>query len=234
MTIWIQALLDPTEVAKGSENVAKAISPPPKYVFTANEETHFPPPVLRAGTPSRSRGRPPRNGSPAKSDKAGSPRKKQTKAAKAENAENARAAAAALQESLHQDMNATSASTADGENVKLELDETTQVNGDVETTTTNVKVDLPGGMAADVPPQDKIQEMMREARAAVEEARELDGEASNTSKKRKAEELDEDSDEEADAQLQPAKKARLAEQELKKERVKNRALGGLAFVLAVG
>lgn len=118
--------------------------------------------------------------------------------------------------------------------VKIELNETTQVNGDVETTTTNVKVDLPGGMAAEVPPQEAIAEMIREAGAVVEEARSLEGESSKASKKRKAEELDEESNEEADRQLQPAKKARLAEQELKKERVKNRALGGLALILAVG
>lgn len=216
--------------------MTKSITPPPKYVFTANDQTFLPPPASRGSTPARSRGRP-RNGSPAKSDKAASPRKQRaTKASKAENAANAKAAAAVLQDTLAEDTKTNAVSTrAKGEEnvVKLELSEITEVNGNIETTTTNVKLDLPGGMAADVPPQEMTQELMREAQAMVEETRKLEGGSSKVSRKRKAEELD-DSDEEGDDELQPAKKARMAKQELKKERVKNRALVGMAFTLAVG
>ncbi|KAI4254571.1 MAG: hypothetical protein LQ352_003010 [Teloschistes flavicans] len=236
MAPWVAALLDPAPVSKGSENMTKSITPPPKYVFTANDQTFLPPPASRGSTPARSRGRP-RNGSPAKSDKAASPRKQRaTKASKAENAANAKAAAAVLQDTLAEDTKTNAVSTrAKGEEnvVKLELSEITEVNGNIETTTTNVKLDLPGGMAADVPPQEMTQELMREAQAMVEETRKLEGGSSKVSRKRKAEELD-DSDEEGDDELQPAKKARMAKQELKKERVKNRALVGMAFTLAVG
>ncbi|KAL8730688.1 MAG: hypothetical protein Q9166_003880 [cf. Caloplaca sp. 2 TL-2023] len=234
MAPWVQALLAPDDVVKGSDTIDKSITPPPKYIFAANDKTHLPPPSSRASTPVRSRGRP-RAGSPAKSEKAASPRKQRvTKASKAEDAANTKAAAASLQTALsNSEAAATDEEGQDGV-VKVELNETTQMNGDTETTTTNVKVDLPGGMAAQVPPQEQTEEIIREAKAVVEAARKLDGGPSKASKKRKAEELDEDSDEEADRQLQPAKKARLAEQELKKERVKNRALFGVAFTLAIG
>lgn len=236
VTPWVGALLDPASVSKGSENMTKSITPPPKYVFTANDPTLLPPPASRGSTPARSRGRP-RNTSPTKSDKAASPRKhRATKASKAENAANAKAAAAILQDTLAEDTKTNTISTqAKGEEnvVKLELSEVTEVNGNIETTTTNVKLDLPGGMAADVPPQELTQELMREAQAMVEETRKLEGGSSKASRKRKAEELDE-SDEEGDDEPQPTKKARMANQELKKERVKKRALLGVAFTLAVG
>ncbi|KAI4139500.1 MAG: hypothetical protein L6R39_006264 [Caloplaca ligustica] len=231
---WVTALLDPAPVEKASESQHKTISTPPRYVFTANDRTHLPPPVSRASTPARSRGRP-RGASPTKSEKAGSPRKQRvTKAMKAENEANTKAAAASLQEALKQATPALSDKTEDQDVVKVELNETTQVKGDVERKIMNVKVDLPGGMAANMPPQEQTEEIIREARATVEAARKLDGVSSKGSKKRKAEDLDEDSDEEADRQLQPAKKARVAEQMLKKERVKNRALFGVAATLAIG
>lgn len=153
---------------------------------------------------------------------------------KAENEANTRAAAASLQEALKQATPALSDKTEDQEIVKVELNETTEVQGDIETTTTNVKVNLPGGMAAQVPSQEQTEEIIKEAKAVVEAARKLEGESSKGPKKRKAEELDEESNEEADSQLQPAKKARVAEQLLKKERVKNRALFGVAATLAIG
>lgn len=213
------------------------MTPPPKFIFTANDRMSLPPPSSRGSTPARARGRP-RAGSPSKSEKAASPRKQRvTKAAKAEDAANTRAAAASLQDALTQSVTPAIEEEEEEEDeglVKVELSESTQVNGDVTTTTTNVKVNLPGGMAADIPPQEQTAELIRETKAAVEAARKAEGGSSKVSKKRKADEMDEDSDDEAERQLQPSKKARVAEQELKKERVKNRALVGVAFTLAVG
>ncbi|KAL9005142.1 MAG: hypothetical protein Q9188_002056 [Gyalolechia gomerana] len=231
---WIVALLDAAPVEKAKESKSKSISPPPKYIFTANDKTHFPPPLSRASTPARSRGRP-RGASPTKSEKGASPRKPRvTKAMKAESEADTRAAAASLQEALAQATPAPIDENGELGGVKVELNETSELRGDVETTTTNVKVDLPGGMAADLPPQEQTEEIIREAKAVVEAARKIEGESSRGSKKRKAEEIEEDSDEEADRELQPAKRARLAEQQLKKERVKNRALFGVAAAMAIG
>lgn len=76
--------------------------------------------------------------------------------------------------------------------------------------------------------------MIETARAMVEEARKIDREGSSSKTKRKAEEMDEESDESADNALQPAKKARLLGEELKKEKVRTRALLGVAATLVIG
>lgn len=108
-----------------------------------------------------------------------------------------------------------------------------EITGDTETTTTNVKIEMPAG-SKDMPMPEDVEEMMETAKKMVEAANEIDGgESSSASKKRKAEELEE-SDEEGDNELQPAKKARLLEQQLKKEKVRNRAMFGVAATLAVG
>ena len=235
MRTWITALLDPTTVRKGTDNPNLGITPPPKYVFTANDRTLLPPPSSRATTPARPRGRP-RAGSPTKNDKTVSPRKQRvTKATKAENAANAKAAGALLQDTLEEAASvAGSESAVDGEKVKVEVESTVQVSKDTETTTTNVTVKMPGGALAELPPAERTEEMVREAKEMVETARKLEGESSRAARKRKVEELDEESDEEADRELLPAKRARVAEQELKKERVRNRALLGMAATMAIG
>ena len=125
--------------------------------------------------------------------------------------------------------------SVDGEKVVVEVESAVEVNGNTETTTTNVKVEMPGG-SADLPLPESAEQMIETAKEMVEEARKLDGEASSRSKasKRKADVLDDSEDEEGDAQLQPAKRARVLERELKKERVRKRALIGVAATLAVG
>lgn len=108
-----------------------------------------------------------------------------------------------------------------------------EVKGDTETTTTNVKIEMPAG-SKDMPLPEDVDEMMEKAKKMVEVAQEIDGESSSTSsKKRKAEEVDE-SDEAGDDELQPAKKARLLQEQLKKEKVRNRAMFGVAATLALG
>lgn len=239
---WIAALLDnaPISEIKSPEESKKSIYPPPKFVFRANEDdTPLPPLILgaRSATP-RARGRP-RATSPSKNGKMASPRKPRgTKASIAANAASAREASATLQASLD-----TAASVADsdsidgGEKATLEVATAVQVNGDVETTTTNVKIEMPGG-SADFPLPEDPEEMIAKAKEMVKEAQKLDGQlhANGKSLKRKAEELeiDDDEDEGVDVMIQPAKKARLLEHQLKKEKVRKRALLGVAATLAVG
>lgn len=244
---WIKALLDDTPCETTDER--KAISPPPKFVFSANnDKTSLPPP---GDTPARGRGRP-RAASPNKStpgNKYMSPRKSRTsKASKEANAASAREVSASLQAAL--DSAASRADTEsingeklddereDGEQVEAEkvtiqVDSTVEVNGDTEVTNTKVRVEMPLG-SSELPMPENTEDMITRAKEMVEEARKLEGESSRTSSKRKAEELDDEEDEEADNQLQPAKTSRLLEQELKKQRVRKRALIGVAATLAIG
>ena len=113
------------------------------------------------------------------------------------------------------------------------MDSAIEINGDTETTRTNVKVEMPAS-SPDLPLPESTEEMIAKAKEMVEEARKLEGESSKRSSKRKAEELDDDEDEEKDNELQPAKKVRLLEQELKKQKVRSRASLSFAATLVIG
>ncbi|MCJ1318966.1 hypothetical protein MMC15_004298 [Xylographa vitiligo] len=243
---WIEALLDEATVVALDDE--KVISPPPKFTFMANQDrTSLPPP---SGTPARGRGRP-RASSPMKSTsgtKHLTPRKpRTTKASKEANAASAREASASLQATL--DSAASIADTesvdgdkvngekhdeekVDGDKVTVQVDSTVEVHGDTEITNTKVRVEMPVG-SPELPMPENTEDMITRAKEMVEEARKLDGESSRATK-RKAEDLDDEEDEELDTLLQPAKKARLLEQELKKQRVRKRALIGVAATLAIG
>lgn len=122
-------------------------------------------------------------------------------------------------------------------NSSVGIDSQTETNGDVEKTRTSLTFELPAG-APDYPTVESTEDMMAKAKQMVEEARKLDGPTSNGTKsnKRKADELEEDDedDEDQDSEMRPAKRARVLEVALKKEKVRSRALMGLAATLAIG
>ena len=197
--------------------------------------THLPPPngtPARASTP-KSRGRP-RAGSPVKAASPAKSNKKPraTKASKEADAATARQASEALQSALDDAQSTTGTDVVDGDTVKVEVESNVEVKGDVEKTTTNVKIEMPAG-SKDMPMPDNPEEMIAEAKKMVQEAMKIDGENSSSVPKRKAVEMDE-SDEAGDNELRPAKEARIARQELKREKVRNRAMLGVAATLAIG
>ena len=233
------ALLDDSEVAevKNPDDLTKSISPPPKFNFKANDIKHLPPPNIRNPTP-RGRGRP-RASSPSKNGTtktSSTPRKpRSTKASNAANAAIAREATNSLQNPMDNAASVADSESVDGERVIVEVESNVQVNGAGETTTTNVKIEMPTG-SAELPLPQSPEEMIEKAKEMVAEARKIEGESSSKSKslKRKAKVLDDSDDEAADSELQPAKKARILSQELKKERVRKRALIGVVATLAIG
>ena len=161
-----------------------------------------------------------------------SPRKQRTtKATNAANIATAREANATLQAALDDAASTADPEQSENEKVKVEVESAVETNGDVETTHTNVKVTMPGG-SADLTLPESTEEMVAKAKEMVEEATKLEG-ISSSATKRKAEELDEESDSDADTE-QPAKRTRLLEQEVKKQRVRNRAIIGVAATLAIG
>ncbi len=124
----------------------------------------------------------------------------------------------------------TTSEPVNGEIVSVKLESVVQVNGDTETTTTNVRVDIPELSAPESP--DK---MIEKAKEIVEEARKLEGEISSRPKSKRKAEVLEDSDAAATNDgSPPVKKMRLLEQELKREKVQKRALIGVTAALVVG
>ena len=239
---WIHALLDEAPISLGTDDpTMKAISPPPKFTFTANDRTLLPPPngtTARASTP-KSRGRP-RGNSPAKNAspaKASTKKPRATKAAKEADAASARDASASLQAALDHttpDGASTTESEPAAKTVKVNVESKIEIKGDdVREEQTTVGIEMPAGYPQ-LPLPERPEVMIETAKAMVAKAKEEAGESSSSKPKRKAEEMDDESDGSADSDTQPAKRVRLLGEELKKEKVRTRALLGVAVTLVIG
>jgi hypothetical protein len=231
---WVRALLDPSEILQSPATTKKQISPPPKYDQFPGKPI-LPPPSVSKAAKSRST----RSASPSKiaspTKRAGSvatPKKRQSKASKEANIANANAASAALQSALDDAASTVEQESVNGETVKVEVDSSIDVNGDTETAHTNVSIEIPAG-SAQLPLPEDAEKMLETAKQMVEEARALESEMSpRITRKRRVEEVE---PEELDADLpaQPAKKAKVLEEKLKREKVRTRALFGVTATLAI-
>lgn len=120
--------------------------------------------------------------------------------------------------------------------VHIEVQETVETTGDVETKTTKVNIDVPHSHAELPEPEDPAK-MLEDARRMVAEARKVEGGSSSTvakSSKRKADEIVEEDELVA---ARPSKAARVAyttEQKLAKEKVTRRAFVGLTVMTLIG
>lgn len=192
-----------------------------------------------------------------------SPRKRQTKKEKEANNALASAASASLQSALDDAIsvaeatpapesvvaeeeivvesesvrvNGTEAETqeqpilADDSKVRIEVEQEVEINGDTEVTHTNVTVEMPAGLP-ELPLPEDTEAMLEKARQMVEEARTLESSPRQT-RKRKVEEA-EPTDVDAELPVQPAKRAKVLEEKYKRERVRTRAVFGVAASLAV-
>ena len=149
------------------------------------------------------------------------------------NAANASAASAALQSALDDAVSSTAAqdeSVDGGEIVKVEVDQSVDVNGETETTHTNVTVEMPAG-SPELPIPQSPEEILQTAKIMVEKAKTLES-SPKVTRKRKIEEV-EPSDIDAEMPVQPAKKAKVLEEKLKREKVRTRALVGVTATLAI-
>jgi hypothetical protein len=259
MRLWIEALLDPAPIEKGTKDRHNHhIQMPPRFDITKATPVILPPTSSIRTTRARST----RSASPTKTAnptrKMASPRKSRTtrsalKPETEETTETETTPASSLIQGVIENGTAVSESVASSVNgeakeetkevdtIRIEVQETVEQNGDIETTTTNVKIDVPADHPALPTPEDPT-EMIESAKRMVEEARKVDGvTAPVKSSKRKVEEVSRDGDEdEATIELveRPAKQARTTayttEQKLKKEQVTRRALVGLGVMAAIG
>ena len=114
--------------------------------------------------------------------------------------------------------------------MRVEVDQSVDVHDGTETTHTNVIVEMPTG-SAELPLPEDTERMLETAKQMVEEAKGLES-SPKLSRKRKIEEV-EPSDIDAELPVQPAKKARVLEEKLKREKVRTRALFGVTATLAI-
>ena len=237
---WVVALLDPEPIEKGSKdkNIAEIMTPP-RFIIPEKGSLLPPSASVRA-----TRSRTSRSVSPSKiatpGRKIASPRKSRTTRSSAKTEPSTAPGTIATTSPLQNVMeNGTQGSesviseSVDGEAVKIEVDEAVEKNGDVETTTTTVKVDIPAEHP-ELPLPESTEDLIAKAREMVEEANKLEGTKVNgvKSSKRKAEELE--VDEEAVAEAKPVKKVKVLEEEIKKEKVTRKALIGLTAMVAIG
>jgi hypothetical protein len=255
MRHWIEALLDPAPIEKGSKDkINTHVQQPP--IFDLDNATLAPIPshtALRTSTRARST----RSVSPSKmatpSRKIATPRKPRTTRGAAKSAEDFVESSASKTANALQTLIANGAELDDsvasdsvsGEVkevepkegvVHIEVQETVEQTGDTQTKSTNVVIDVPHSHAELPEPEDPTK-MIEEARRMVEEAQKLEGGGSSDvvkSIKRKVEEVIEADELDDGRRAKSAKVAYTTEQKLTKEKVTRRALVGVFAMAALG
>lgn len=243
ISVWIEALLDNTPVdagtVGGSTPKPTAISPPPTFLMPQD--------ALSQPTPSRtSRSR--RSASPSKiaspRKTAGSTRSRRAKAGSVEPpaTTNGTKLEQSLETPTEEESTEAASSTPEAKAsepreaavVRVNVDTDVVVEGDVETTHTHVEVEMPANMP-ELPLPEDTEAMIAKAKEMVEAAVKGQQEANATAAKqlkRKADEVEPDSEEET--ALVVSKRAKTEIVELKKERVKTKALFGITATFVFG
>lgn len=232
--LWIAALLDPEPITHGTNDPKKSIQSPPPFSMKDPVNGLGRSPEKPDGRRS-TRGRSLRSASPMKKDastrKFATPRKTRKPRGTLKFEEEAAAIAEEAAESLNGEL-ATAHARQSTENVKVEVETVMKPSpdGDEEVESTKVNIEMPAGLPELQLPND-AQEMLAQARAMVHEAEKING-TSSAKGKRKAEEMVEDDEEELE--LLPPKRVKAVQTELRKEKIKRRAITGIAAGLAFG
>jgi len=245
MRLWIEALLD-NEPVMPSDHRKRNITPPPVFYRTGDSDAGS---VASSVPPSSAtRRRSTRSMSPSK--RIATPRKSRVSKAHAAKDSSLKKEVPMIAETVTEETSVETTSTiptlTNGEfmqsasvttpakkepSLKVEVDEAVETNGDIEVKTTHVKLELP--TSGEPPSPESTEEMLAKAREMVAEARKLEGE--QTAPKRKADDTERDEAEGSEAiGAAPQKKAKVLQDQLRKERVKTRAWMGLSATLAIG
>lgn len=248
ITSWIRALLDPAEISvtNAPDSPPKRIQAPPKFDTLLASQVNLAPPTP-SSIPRSTRGR--RSVSPSKKRPIASPRKRTKAATKAVQEEEEpsvngtsreETASIAATEDIHikevvKEPVIVLAPTEEEPKVQIKIDQDVKVFEGVETTHTAVEVELP---VTQLPTAEEAAKMVEEAKEMVKAAAETVAASGSTKNgKRKAGEItagDEAEKQAGEAAEEPRAKKVKTEVELRKERVRNRALIGISATLAVG
>ncbi|OQO05651.1 hypothetical protein B0A48_09743 [Cryoendolithus antarcticus] len=230
--LWVAALLDPEPITHGTSDPKKAIKSPPAFRFKGDTVNGLgrSPDKLDTGRRSTRGSRSIRSASPSKTParKIATPRKaRKGRGGLSKVDEDGASVADSEAHSVNGDI--PSRPTSSRDTVKVEVEKTTQTSPDdpdEELESTRVNVELPVGYPEMKLPSDP-QEMLVMARDMVDKA----GEVSSGKGKRKAEEMEEDDDEDVE---EAPKRAKAVHVELRKEKIRRRALTGIIAGLAFG
>jgi hypothetical protein len=280
MRTWIEALLDPEPIAKGTHDPNKKIATPPRFVLPTSEATTLPPPTettsrrrtLRSASPAKAPPTPSRKIATPRRTRRAKPAASSALAPTAESAEEAaaletsiepesakfdsiiassEAAAKADAEAALEDEIPVSVSVRSDDTVKIDIETTTVpgVNGSSPTESVRAIVNVPASHPDLAQPSDP-QAYLDMAKESIVAAHKLT--ASRTpGKKRKALEAFEDDESVTEfpefdtvgssaavapieVDERPAKRQRITEIELRKEKIKKRATLGILTTMAMG
>ena len=117
--------------------------------------------------------------------------------------------------------------------IKVEIDNIHQSNGEFEVDTTRLKIEYTADEAEFLPIPEQTEDLMATAREMVEESKKLDGEA--IGRKRKVQDITNGEGKHAvdDEVVPDAKKSRVLEQQLRREKIRAKALIGLSIGLTL-
>lgn len=245
--IWIRALLDNSLILPSGNSATEKIAPPPKYEPSK--------PVLAPPTPARARTR--RSASPTKSKRAAASPRKRTVRAKAETKEPVVSEKPLVNgEANHTKAEDVAVATTEFEpQIVLEpreedpkvsvhvTEEVSKTRKGRETKHTVTEVDIPLPTAGEPPSAEEIAKMIDSAKEMVhqkaEQAAPAEVDASDAvdkKSKRKAVDISVGDDEKKDDESESprAKKAKKTEVDVRREKVKRRALFGFGATVAVG
>ncbi|KAI0486122.1 hypothetical protein F4859DRAFT_356443 [Xylaria cf. heliscus] len=264
ITPWISALLDPSEIAvtNAPDSPPKKITAPPKFDFTGLPQPTLAPPTpsslprstrsRRSASPSKKRAiASPRKRSTKTSAPQPSPldavstqeeTEPETNSAKTEDTLSTAPTEDITMKTIEKEPEVIFAPVEEEPKIHIKVGQEVQFTSGVETTHTAVEIDLP---VVDGPPSaEEAARMIEKAKEMVAAAAAESAEVSNTDEsqgesykgKRKADEIVVDEEDEQSSELSEEHRSKKTKTEiqLRKQRVRNRALVGLSATLAVG
>lgn len=247
MRVWIEALLDAEPIVHGTNDPEKVIQSPPSYTASASINGSARTPDKKSGGRRSGRARSTRSVSPSKAAAARAPseRVKATpgKRRGRKNQASVDESASVVSDVPNGDLKDIAESP---EAVKIHVEkivDPTATNG-AEIETTKVEIEMPLGRP-ELPIPEDPQEMLAQARAMVQEAERINSPSKDLASKakgkgkRKAADMIETTDEsgeivQEDENVPANKRVRVTEIELRKSKIRQRALAGIATTLAVG